>query len=203
MAILRRLWSIVRIVLISIGALYLLISFTPVTRIWLNWLAADWNGNTGDVLVVLHGPPQVDDLVGAETYWRIIYAVRAMRERNYKRVIFVGAGTSPAAVRRFVAGHGLPLDKLEFETESRSTHENARNAAALLKGEKGRIALLTSDYHSRRAGRAFTKAGVKVFTCPSPDAIKTYNYWYLRWNLLPTLVSETGKLAYYWYKNWI
>ena len=51
---------------------------------------------------------------------------------------------------RMLAALGVPQRSLILEDQSRDTMENCRNAAALL-GGTGRVLVVTSDYHLRRA----------------------------------------------------
>ena len=64
---------------------------------------------------------------------------------------------------RMLAALGVPKRSLILEDQSRDTMENCRNAAALL-GGTGRVLVVTSDYHLRRAvmtarARGFARTG--------------------------------------------
>lgn len=188
-------------VLASIGALYLLVTFTPLVEWWGRWLSGEWNDEQGDVLVVLVGSSLSDDVLADSSYWRAVYTVRAMRKVPYHRVLIVGAVGAPA-IRRFIAGHGLSTITVETEEASNSTRENAVNAAKLLANEHGRIILLSSDYHCRRAVAAFAKAGVVVHPAPAPDVLKQVGIRWRRWNAFQSVALETVKFAYYKLKGW-
>ena len=186
-----------------LGAASVLATATPAVEYWTRWLAGDWGSAQGEVLVVLLGSPSMDEVLAENTYWRCVYTVRAMKERSYRRILFVGAGASAASLRRFVASNALPTDRIEFESASGSTRENALYASTMLKGEKGRIVLLTSDYHCRRSVAAFQKVGIPVHGAPAPDALKSASTWSRRWSAVPTLAIASVKLVYDRFKGWI
>jgi uncharacterized SAM-binding protein YcdF (DUF218 family) len=71
------------------------------------------------------------------------------------------------AVRARVAGLGLSPDRLEVETRSRNTEENARFTAAILPPkEVPRVWLVTSAYHMPRAVGVFRRAGYDPVAVP-------------------------------------
>ena len=62
---------------------------------------------------------------------------------------------------RMLAALGVPKRVLIWEDQSRDTMENCRNAAALL-GGTGRVLVVTSDYHLRRAVMTARRAGLRA-----------------------------------------
>ena len=191
----------------GIGALFLLVTLTPLDKWWATALSCDWNNPRGDVLIVLGGSTLDFGMVGGSTYWRGVYAVLCYREARYGQVVLSGgpaSGESAAMeLRRFVLGQGVPENVIRVEDRSRSTRENALFAAELLRGTPGRKLLLTSDYHMFRASRAFRKAGVHVLTLPFPDVLKRVTSWRGRWPAFLDLVLETTKIVYYWTRCWV
>jgi uncharacterized SAM-binding protein YcdF (DUF218 family) len=79
-----------------------------------------------------------------------------------------GSGQGNAFVAKKVfADLGMPTDKIVFEDVSRTTYENASEAARLLqpKPEQNWI-LITSAYHMPRAIQSFAHAGFNLYAAP-------------------------------------
>ena len=190
-----------------IGASLLLgaVMFTPLSPWWARKLAGPWNDPTGDVLIVLAGSGLEDGVLGASSYWRAVYAVRAYRQSPYAQVVVSGGGpTHPAlAMRGFLVCQGVPADRILVEGSATSTHENALYVKNLLAKTQGRKVLLTSDYHMYRAQRAFIKAGLATLPRPFPDAIKRSASRTERWPIFFDLCSEAAKSGYYFLRGWI
>jgi len=73
-----------------------------------------------------------------------------------------------AQARGLFLGLGIPPERIEIETKSRNTDENARFTAAMLKPEKGQVWwLVTSAYHMPRSMGLFRKAGFDVVAYPT------------------------------------
>ena len=193
-----------------VGCLWLVVTCTPLVSWWARGLARPWGNCKGDVLVVLGGNALGDGVLGSSSYWRSVYTVRTMRAHSFRQVIISGGaarhGEKPASelMRDFVRSHGIDTTAVVPETESTTTAENAIRTKALLgNAPKGKIVLLTSDYHIWRAYRVFRKAGMDVEGCPVPDAAKRYGSWELRAGIFVELAVETGKIAWYRWKGWI
>jgi uncharacterized SAM-binding protein YcdF (DUF218 family) len=191
----------------GIGALFLLVTLTPLDKWWATALSCDWNSPRGDVLIVLGGSTLDNGMIGGSTYWRGVYAVLCYREARYGQVVLSGGPESDESaateLRRFLLGQGVPESVIRLEDRSRSTRENALFTAELLRGTPGRKLLLTSDYHMFRASRAFRKAGVDIVTLPFPDVLKRVSSWRGRWPAFLDLVLETTKIVYYWTRGWV
>ena len=192
--------------LAAIGALWLLVTITPIDAWWTKALAGSWNDPTGEVLVVL-GSDSVGDMLGMSSYWRSVYAVRAWRQGGFRTVVLTGgpaAGVSVAErMRDFLVSQGVPASAIQVETNSRSTRENALYCKPILDGLAGRKVLLTSDYHMFRASRVFRKAGIAATPRPFPDATKRANTLLERWPVFLSLCLETVKIGYYFARGWI
>ena len=183
----------------AIGIWWLIATLTPVNDWWAARLAQPWDSGIGDTLVVLGGDSLSDTVLGSSSYWRAVYAVRAIREHPFKKVIISG-GSSPG-MRDFLKGHGIDVSNVVVDTESTSTRENALNVAKA--GPEGRVVLLTSDYHIWRAVRVFRKHGIAIETSPVPDVRKRNGIWYSRAGLFVELSIETAKIGWYRWKGWI
>ena len=94
-------------------------------------------------------------------------AGRLARQFPHLRVIVSGA--EPAASLQRL-GPNIDRSRIEIETASRNTHENAVYAVELVKPKPGdRWLLITSNWHMRRALCAFRTAGFEVEPWPVVD----------------------------------
>lgn len=196
-----------RNVLACIGLLLVVLSaFPQLLSGWIRWLSGPYNDPRGNILVVL-GADQLDTgTIGVESYWRSVYAARAWRQGGFSRVVICGGPPeAPVSVpmKDFLVSEGVPLSAITLETNSRTTHENAQEAARLLKDTPGEKVLVTGDFHMFRAVRAFRKAGLPVTPAYFPDAAKRIGYWPDRWRVFADLSLETGKILWYKLHGWI
>lgn len=204
----RTLWRWLRGALMTVGAVVLLVTFTPLTYWWATALAGSWTDPKGEILVVLGGGLERDGFPAQDTLRRTLYALLVWGEGGFRKVLICGGAPDgqrkavAAVMRDYLAFSGVPAEALSAETASQSTLENARNARTLLLHETGRIVLLTSDYHMMRAYGAFSRAGLRVQPRPVPDIRSRYEQMTQRWTLLSDLLRETVKLAYYKFRGW-
>ena len=195
--------------LAALGALFLIVTLTPINFWWARILEGDGYEDKGDVLIVLSGSMELDGSMGWSSYLRTTYAVRSFRDGGFKEVLVAGGSTGPAkipvsiAMGEFLKFQGVPSEAVHTETKSHSTRENALYSASLLKTLPGRIVLTTSDYHMFRARRAFARAGIEVSPLPIPDVIKRSGQPRARWSAFLDLCEETVKVGYYWARGWI
>ncbi|MEP6715437.1 MAG: YdcF family protein, partial [Terriglobia bacterium] len=168
-----------------------------------------WEDSEGDTLIVLANEQQSDDIIGLNSYWRAVYAVRAWRGGHFRAVV-VSGGSPPgvhksmaAVIGDFLAANGIPREKIFLEEKSLSTRENAQYTKEMIGNWPGRNVLLTSDYHTFRALRVFRAAGLEVAPRPFPDVIKQANSIVNRGPCFWGLLVETAKIAYYRARGWI
>lgn len=184
-----------------LGLTVALVTATPVVD-WLGaLLAGPWDDAKGDTLIVLTGSSLETGVIGESSYWRSVYAVLFWRERQYRTIWITGYGDGPRTAAElmadFLAGQGVPRDRIRVETASRSTGESAQAMARLLAAEPGRKVLLTSDYHMFRSRRLFRRAGLDVATLPIPDARKRAGRWLTRWPAFLDVGQELVKIVWY------
>jgi uncharacterized SAM-binding protein YcdF (DUF218 family) len=200
-----RLKSYFILFLACIGGLLIFVTMVPVTT-WLAWHLAgnEWSArDSGEVLIVLGGDGPNGGLIGQESYWRGVYAVRAWRTGAFHHLLISGGGGSADSIRDFVISHGVPTEAVQVERSSASTRENAVFVAERLRGLRSRPTLLTGDYHMYRAARAFRKVGLDVYPHPYPEAIKHSNTWWHRWDVFMLIMEEGAKIAWYRLLGWI
>ena len=201
----HRSWSsrathLLRNFLAGLAALFLVITFTPVVTWWTALLQGPADDATGEVMVVLAGSTMDGGLLGQGSYWRSAFAVREYQHGGYKRIIVTGGGGVPPvapSMKHYLVAAGIDEKLIETEVKSGSTLENAQFTAHMLLGERRRVALVTSDYHMRRAARMFEKQGIQVIRRPYPDAAARAQLWSRRWEIAYELAVETGKIIYH------
>jgi uncharacterized SAM-binding protein YcdF (DUF218 family) len=188
-------------ILAAIGLIVLIVTFSPIVRWWTGALTGPWPEPKGEVMIVL-GSDGNASMIGENSYWRAVYAVHVWRLGGWKEIIVSGMGVAEP-IRDFVVSQGVPAAAVRIEGKSGSTRENALFTAALLAADPRSKLLLTSDYHTRRAVRAFRNAGLEVTPGPFPDAGKRAQSWTMRWPVFWELAVETSKTAYYAVRGWL
>ncbi len=193
-------WA-VRVAIFTLAVVH----FTPVVHWAGRRLSAPFDSPTGDTLIVLTGSAQNDSVLGLNSYWRAVYAVRAWKKGGFRQIIVSGGGNPAPALpmRDFLLGHGVPSEAIRVEAESLNTRDSAVFLSRLLEGSQGSLVLLTSDYHMFRARRVFEKAGLKVALRPCPDVTLRADSWAGRWPAFLDLVREATKIVYYKVRGWI
>ncbi len=199
---LRKLRHATAVALGCLGFLLLAVTVFP-PRWYANWLAGAWNDPAGPVLIVLGADALDYGILGESSYWRSVYAVLVWREGRFQHLILSGPDPVTVPMRDFLVCQGIPAAAIVMERRSQNTRENAQYTAELAREFPGPYVLLTSDYHMRRASRAFGKAGLTVIPRPFPDVLKRLNNWRDRWRIFLDLAEETVKIGYYWARGWI
>jgi|JI10StandDraft_1071094.scaffolds.fasta_scaffold209932_2 uncharacterized SAM-binding protein YcdF (DUF218 family) len=106
---------------------------------------------------------------------RMTAPIALLRRNPHLRIVFTGGegallAQGPAEAQRaraFFDSAGLPADRLEYESASRTTHENAVLTAQLPGVDvTQRWLLLTSAWHMPRSMATFRKAGWNVTAYP-------------------------------------
>jgi uncharacterized SAM-binding protein YcdF (DUF218 family) len=205
---LNRLLAALRLALTITGALWAVVTFTPVVK-WIGArLSTEWSQPEGDVLILLGGGVVAGEgtptgLILAEgSYWRAVHAIHVWHHAHFRKLLVCGSGAADA-VTPFLTAHGIPEDAIIVENHSHSTRENALFAKPLLAGAGGRFVLLTSDYHTYRASRCFAREGIRVHPHPCPDVLKRVKSWRARWDCFFEVSSELSKILYYRARGWM
>src|ERR1700730_17949090 len=110
-----------RRILAAIGALYILVTVTPIDRWWTNLLTGPIYDPKGDVLILL-GADAFPDVMGYGSYLRAVCGVRVWRSGGVRQVFISGgrgAGGVPSALMRdFMVAEGVPQSAITIETAS-------------------------------------------------------------------------------------
>lgn len=185
----------------AVGVMTVLAVATPVVHWWALASAPPREQPRGDVLIVLSAARDQNGGMSFSSYWRARMAVEAWKNGGFHKAIVCGSGVP--AIANYMAAEGVPAGAIVAESASKSTRENALNAARLLENIPGRRVLLTSDFHMFRALRVFRKAGVDAAPLPVDDAIRNSKEWAGRFSVLQNLVVENLKIVYYRMRGWI
>lgn len=196
-----RLWVWARGVCALVGLVVILVTVTPVV-VWMGGvLGGRWEDSRGETLIVLTGSGLENRVIGDSSYWRSVYAVLFWREAGYRTIWITGYGDgqdgTPALMREFLIGQGVPREIIHLDSESRNTQASARTMARLLAGDGSRKVLLTSDYHMWRSRRLFAREGLAVQTIPIPDAQKRGARMWTRWQAFLDVCEELVKIGWY------
>jgi uncharacterized SAM-binding protein YcdF (DUF218 family) len=188
--------------LAAVGLAVVIVTLTPVSQWWTVWLTGNrWDAAAGDTLIVLGGstPMQPGSFLSYSSYCRSVYTVFVWRSAKFRQIVISGGTGTADSMRRYLVAEGVPAEVIRVEENSLTTEENARFTAAMLRGSSpGKVALLSSDYHMRRAVAMFERAGFHDLTVlPAPDAGKRNTSRLRRWEVCLDLITETVKLVAY------
>jgi uncharacterized SAM-binding protein YcdF (DUF218 family) len=117
---------------------------------------------------------------------RIMQTLYLYKSGIIKKIVIVGGSyrvllkdrKEAEYLKEYLVLLGIPEEDILTETESRNTHENAANAAVLLKDQlNNKMLLVTSAFHIRRAKGCFEKEGftVDVFPAQQMSSIGPFN----------------------------
>src|SRR6185295_4334488 len=112
----RRLGRGIAAILAGLGLLVTIVTVSPLTAWISRWLSGPFADADGPVLIVLGGSHLEPRMIGEDTYWRSVYAVRAYRRAHCKRIILSGAGAAEN-MRDFLVSMGVPANVIELETK--------------------------------------------------------------------------------------
>lgn len=203
-----RLLRLARTLCISIGGLFLLVTFTPLVSWMLQPIAPHWTSVNRGILVMLSGTtttydsPSPSSLIGQNTYWRTVHAIAVWRSGYFDKILVCGLGTEET-VKPLLVAAGIPKEAILIENQSQTTRDNVEFAKPILASLNGPYVLLTSDYHMYRASRCFQKEGIKVETMPAPDIWKRDADLGQRWECFRNLLVEFGAIVRYRAAGWI
>jgi len=131
---------------------------------------------TYDAGIVLGGMLEYDDEYDRIQFYRaadrLLQAIELYKKGKIRKIIFTGGSGSliykdkkeaPLA-KRYLLTIGIPEQDIIIESESKNTRENAVNTKHLVDSLsiKGKLLLITSGFHMRRAIACFEKAGIHV-----------------------------------------
>jgi uncharacterized SAM-binding protein YcdF (DUF218 family) len=195
------------LILAVVGALFLVVTFTPLVKVTAEAIEPDWYDGNGEVLVVLGGSMLVSGTgpqatLAYDTYLRCVYASWILRTHKFHYVIVSGGDGLAPAMAGFLSRNGVDPRFILAERSATSTYENAVFTRNILEQQYGaskipEVVILTSDYHAWRARRTFEHCGIRSKVIPVPDLIKRSSTMTYRLTGAITLLSEWGKDFFY------
>jgi uncharacterized SAM-binding protein YcdF (DUF218 family) len=190
-------------------AVFLFLTLTPFIPWIVRRLCGPMARPDGDILIVLTADAQPDGVIGRASYPRAFYAVKAWKTGHFRAVVITGGymdhnrRSLSSVMAAYMAGSGIPRDRIFLEERSTSTRENALFTKQMIASWPGKRVLLTSDLHMFRARRVFEKAGLRAAPRPVPDVTVQWNRPVNRLPLAVTTLFELLKIAYYRARGWI
>jgi uncharacterized SAM-binding protein YcdF (DUF218 family) len=139
------------------------------------------------VIIVLGARVQEGGRPGAALRSRVERAVELYRAGAAPLLLFTGGALahapSEASVARALAVElGVPEKACLVEEESRSTSENARHSARLLR-ERGitEAVIVSSPFHLYRARQSFRREGIDALPVAAPIEGRDFTVWSRAW----------------------
>jgi uncharacterized SAM-binding protein YcdF (DUF218 family) len=164
------------------------------------WLITESPPGPADVALVLAGDPG---------YERTRTAVRLWHAGQVSILVVTGGQPSPgdsaASLRDKAVDLGVPQGRVFMEEVSRDTREAMLAVRPLFERlDVRRVAVVTSPYHSRRAGRAARRAfgDIEVLVRPADPSFWSPEGWWRDAFSRRLVVREYGKLVYYVLRGW-
>jgi glycosyltransferase involved in cell wall biosynthesis len=194
------------------AALFILVFHTPF--VW--WLAEPLRMQAApqpsDAIVVLAGGVGESGKAGGGYQERVKRGVDLFRAGWAPRLVFVSGYTfvfqEAEVMGQLAEAHGVPRQAILLETAARNTREDVTAVRALARRHGwGRILLVSSPYHMRRAISTWRKHARDVEARPIPVRQSQF-YTHPRGagpNLeqLRGILHEYAALVYYWAKGWL
>ena len=142
-----------------------------------------------------HNPDLEDQMHVGEAGDRFTEAMVLYKQGFIRKILITGGSGSildqefkeSEVLKSFLITNGFPEEDIIIEYNSRNTHENAANTAAVLKQyslEDRKHLLITSAFHMRRSLACFAKEKIHVVPYPV-DFRSSYVAWDIAW-ILPS-----------------
>jgi uncharacterized SAM-binding protein YcdF (DUF218 family) len=142
-----------------------------------------------DIIVVLGG-----DITGQ----RVAYGAKLYKLGYADKVLLSGVGRY---MRNQALSHGIPDKAILLENKSMTTFKNAQYSFKIMKNQGYKSAIVvTSQYHTRRAGIIFTHffKNIHLTICPVTYDPKMTQSWWNDRNSREFIISEYMKLVLYY-----
>ena len=182
----------------------LALSFTPLADALSRWLSqAPHHLERTDAIVVLGSGVRENGTLTDSSLRRALHGIDLYRHGLSKTIVFTGprnpTGVAEGEVRATLAREmGIPAAAILTDTTARTTHEEAKRVAALLRARgMSRILLVVDPEGVRRAARLFERHRVGVIPSPAVDVSTSDGAPGARLRLTRQILMEFLALAYY------
>lgn len=151
------------------------------TALWVDSYGQVERARPAQVIVVLGARVTGKGTAGDSLRARTLHAVELYRRGLAPKILCTGGvGDHPPAEARAAAQvarqAGVPAADLILEDRSRSTRENAVNAAEICRPLGwNRVVAVSDPYHLWRVRRDFERAGLTAYTSPALDCERNRN----------------------------
>ena len=195
---------------VGLITLYLVLFATP--SVW--WVASPLRvaepARAADMIVVLAGGVGESGKAGGGYQERVKQAVTLYRDGHATRMMFVSgyvfAFPEAELMKQLAVAHGVPAEAILVETRAANTRESVGSVAERLARDRvGRILLVSSPYHMRRALLVWRKAAPEVAVVATPVSESQF-YTHGRGATLEQMggiLHEYAAIAAYWWRGWI
>jgi len=178
-----------KVLFISLGILFYLLSIKPISNLLLSPLEnIPQNNDKANIVVVLSGGSNPNDVLKSspDAFKRLTYGIILAKQNNIP-LIFTGAGIKKPSeadnakkdITLFEKTFNFKL-KTYYETKALNTVENAKYTLQLIKKQNLpiKIYLVTSAYHMKRSIIIFKHFGFKVIAKPVGFIVNNnYNFY--------------------------
>lgn len=163
------LWSALGV----LGLLWLVVAFTPLDRMLAEGLPREDPLTPADAVYVLASDVQRDGDLSTEAITRLLHGLALVQQGLAPRLILAELPRPhdhhAEAARRLMAELGLSTELLVVGPVT-NTHDEAVQVAELCREHGlGRLLVVTSRLHSRRAAETFERQGLVVISSPSRE----------------------------------
>ncbi|MFH1593082.1 MAG: ElyC/SanA/YdcF family protein [Candidatus Omnitrophota bacterium] len=206
--------------LAGLAAIYFILFYTPFVWFVATPLKISETPQKADAIVVFAGGVGESGRAGQGYEERVGYAVNLFKEGYAEHLIFLSGYTyafkEPLVMRALAVSLGVPKDAIILEDKARNTEQNVRFSKAILKRNGwGKILLVSSPYHMRRALLVFKKSAeeIEVVYAPILDSMfyaRPSKYMegmkirrQVNFRQLKGILHEYLAIAYYWFKGYI
>ncbi len=167
-----------RLKIIGIGVIILVLAFfyTPLVQLLGSPLIINDPLQKADAVVVLGGGWEARGRLGKSTLERYRYGIHLFQQGYGKYLIFSGGNlwgnpSEAEEMAEMAMSDGFSDKEIIIEDSSETTWENTLFVKRILLDKKLQsVVLVTSPYHSRRAGTMFADKGITVISAPVPDS---------------------------------
>jgi uncharacterized SAM-binding protein YcdF (DUF218 family) len=137
---------------------------------------------------------------------RVDKAVELYKNGLSKTIIMTGetilTASIPKHMKARAINQGIPASHIRIEDQSTSTYDHPTRCLPLIKELNAKsILLVTSNFHTRRSLKAFTKAyktqNISVTICGAEDNIE-YSSWWKNSRDAELILLEFSKHLWYW-----
>jgi uncharacterized SAM-binding protein YcdF (DUF218 family) len=155
-----------------------------------------------DDATAARGATAIAVLTGDSQHARVVEALRLYAVLGPVPIILAGP---PLMYRELLSG-GIPPERIVMEGSGRTTREQVENVAQIVRANRlGRIALVVSAIHMRRAVAAARTVGLDVVASPSATRhVDRHRFWpaYDALRLSRESLYEYVAFEYYQWRGW-